>query len=46
MNAVTQVCAALASIVLIAVFPAEAFLIHRPWVQRFLGVEPDRKSVV
>ena len=40
MNAVTQVCAALASIVLIAVFPVEAFLIHRPWVQRFLGVEP------
>ncbi|GGK60307.1 DUF1304 family protein [Ornithinimicrobium pekingense] len=42
MNAVTQICAALASVILIAVFPAEAFFIGRPSVQRFLGVEPER----
>ena len=41
MNALAQVCAGVSALVLIAVFPAEAFLIDRPWVQRFLGIEPD-----
>lgn len=40
MDAVAQVSAALAAVILIAVFPFEAFLIDRPWVQRFLGIEP------
>jgi hypothetical protein len=39
-NAVAQVSAALSAVVLIAVFPLEAFLVERPWVQRFLGIEP------
>lgn len=41
MNEVAQVCAGLNALVLIAVFPLEAFLIHRPWVQGFLGIEPN-----
>ncbi len=40
MDVVAQVCTAVASVVLITVFPLEAFLIDRPWVQRFLGIEP------
>ena len=40
MDTLAQVTAAVAAIVLIAVFPVEAFLIDRPWVQRFLGIEP------
>lgn len=40
MDAVAQVSAGLAAVILIAVFPFEAFLIDRPWVQRFLGIEP------
>ena len=40
MNTLAQVTAAVSAVVLIAVFPFEAFLIHRPWVQRFLGIEP------
>ena len=40
MDAVAQVCTALAAVILIAVFPFEAFLIDRPWVQKFLGIEP------
>jgi putative membrane protein len=40
MDALAQVCTAVASVVLIAVFPLEAFLIDRPWVQRFLAIEP------
>ena len=40
MDTLAQVCTAVAAVVLIAVFPFEAFLIHRPWVQRFLGIEP------
>ena len=40
MNAVAQVSAGLSALILIAVFPFEAFLIDRPWVQRFLGIEP------
>lgn len=41
MNAVAQLAAGLSALVLIAVFPLEAFLIHRRRVQRFLGIEPD-----
>jgi putative membrane protein len=41
MNAVTQLSAGIAALVLIAVFPLEAFLIDRPWVQKFLGIEPN-----
>lgn len=41
MNEVAQVCAGLNALVLIAVFPLEAFLIHRPWVQGFLGIQPN-----
>jgi putative membrane protein len=41
MDVVAQVCTAVASLVLIAVFPLEAFLVDRPWVQRFLGIEPQ-----
>lgn len=40
MDPVAQVSAGLAAVILIAVFPLEAFLIDRPWVQRFLGIEP------
>jgi hypothetical protein len=39
-DTVAQVAAGLSAVVLIAVFPFEAFLIDRPWVQRFLGIEP------
>lgn len=40
MNAIAQLSAGIAALILIAVFPFEAFLIHRPGVQRFLGIEP------
>ena len=40
MNAVAQISAGLSALILLAVFPFEAFLIDRPWVQRFLGIEP------
>lgn len=40
MDVVAQVSAGLAAVILIAVFPFEAFLIDRPWVQKFLGIEP------
>lgn len=40
MDVLAQVCAAVSAVILIAVFPLEAFLIDRPWVQRFLGIEP------
>ena len=40
MNAVAQLSAGISALVLIAVFPLEAFLIGRPRVQRFLGIEP------
>ena len=40
MDVLAQVCAATSAVILIAVFPLEAFLIDRPWVQRFLGIEP------
>ena len=39
MNAVAQLSAGLAALILIVVFPLEALLIDRPWVQRFLGIE-------
>ena len=41
MNAVAQLSAGISALVLIAVFPLEAFLIDRDRVQRFLGIEPD-----
>lgn len=41
MNAVAQLSAGISALVFIAVFPFEAFFIHRPAVQRFLGIEPD-----
>lgn len=41
MNAVAQIAAGISALTLLAVFPLEAFLIGRPWVQRFLGIEPD-----
>lgn len=41
MNAVAQISAGLAAVILIVVFPIEAFLIDRPGIQRFLGIEPD-----
>lgn len=41
MNAIAQLSAGLSALLLIAVFPLEAFLIERPWVQRFLGIEPN-----
>jgi hypothetical protein len=40
MDVLAQVCAAVSAVILIAVFPFEAFLIDRPWVQRFLHIEP------
>ena len=40
MDTLAQVCTAVAAVVLIGVFPFEAFLIDRPWVQSFLGIEP------
>jgi len=40
MNVIAQLSAGLGALILIAVFPLEAFLIDRPWVQRFLGIEP------
>jgi len=39
-DTLAQVCAGLAAVILLAVFPFEAFLIDRPWVQRFLHIEP------
>lgn len=41
MNAVAQLSAALSGLILIAVFPLEAFLIERRWVQQFLGIEAE-----
>ena len=40
MDVLAQVCTAVSAVILIAVFPFEAFLIDRPWVQRFLAIEP------
>lgn len=39
MNAVAQLSAGISALIMVAVFPAEAFLIDRPRVQRFLGIE-------
>lgn len=41
MNAVAQLSAGISALILIAVFPFEAFFIHRPQVQRFLGIESN-----
>lgn len=41
MNTFAQICAAVAAVIVIGVSPFEAFYIHRPGVQRFLGIEPD-----
>lgn len=41
MNAVAQFSAGISALVLIAVFPLEAFLIDRDRVQKLLGIEPD-----
>lgn len=41
MDLVPQVFAGIAAVVLILVFPVEAFWIRRPWAQRFLGIEPE-----
>ncbi|MBD8063362.1 DUF1304 family protein [Oceanitalea stevensii] len=46
MSTFAQICAALAAVIVIAVSPLEAFYIHRPRVQRFLGIEPDGLSNV
>ena len=40
MSTLAQLSAGVSALVLVAVFPFEAFLIDRPWVQRFLGIEP------
>ena len=40
MNPVAQLSAGISALVLIAVFPLEAFLIDRPRVQKLLGIEP------
>src|ERR671910_221644 len=40
MDTLAQVCAGLSAVILIAVFLFEAFLIDRPWVQKFHGIEP------
>jgi putative membrane protein len=40
MDTTAQLLAGVSALVLIAVFPLEAFLIHRPWVQRLLAIEP------
>ncbi len=39
MDTIAQVCAGLSAVILIAVFPLEAFFIDRPRVQAFLGIE-------
>ena len=41
MNAVAQISAGISALVLIAVFPLEAFLIERDRVQKLLGIEAD-----
>ena len=40
MDVLAQICTAVAAVICIGVFPFEAFLIVRPWVQKFLGIEP------
>jgi putative membrane protein len=41
MNTVAQISAGISALILIAVFPLEAFLIDRDRVQKFLGIEAD-----
>lgn len=40
MDTVAQLSAGAAALILLAVFPTEALFIHRPRVQKFLGIEP------
>jgi putative membrane protein len=40
MDVVAQTSAGIAALILLAVFPVEAFFIDRPRVQRFLSIEP------
>ena len=40
MDTLAQLAAGLSAVVLLAVAPLEAFLVDRPWVQRFLGIAP------
>ena len=46
MNAIAQVSAGISALIVLAVFPLEAFWIDRPAVQKFLGIEPDGISNV
>jgi len=41
MNVVAQLSAGISAAILLVVFPLEAFLIDRPWVQKFLGIESE-----
>ena len=41
MNVVAQLSAGISAVILLVVFPLEAFLIDRPWVQKFLGIEAE-----
>ena len=41
MNVVAQLSAGISAVILLVVFPLEAFLIDRPWVQKFLGIESE-----
>ncbi len=40
MDVLAQVCAGLSAVILVGLFPLEAFLIDRPWVQKLLAIEP------
>ena len=41
MDTLAQLAAGLSAVVLLAVAPLEAFLVDRPWAQRFLGIAPN-----
>ncbi|CUR62507.1 conserved membrane hypothetical protein [metagenome] len=40
MDLLAQLAAGLSAVILLVVAPLEAFLVDRPWVQRFLGIDP------
>ena len=40
MDVLAQVCAGHSAVILVALFPLEAFLVDRPWVQKLLAIEP------
>ena len=40
MDLLAQLAAGLSAVILLVVAPFEAFLVDRPWVQRFLGIDP------